>query len=487
MSDRPVKLRIAPSPTGDPHVGTAYIALFNLAFAKQRGGKFIVRIEDTDRVRSTLQSEQAIFDALKWLGFSWDEGPDVGGPHAPYRQSERLDIYKKHVDILLANGKAYWCDCTKERLDAHRKEMEKQKASFIGYDGHCRDRGLTSGLVVRLKVPREEGAQTVFKDGFRGEVVTKNKEFDDQVLMKSDGFPTYHLANVVDDHLMEITHVMRGEEWISSTPKHVILYESFGWQAPDFAHLPLLRNNDKTKVSKRKNPVSLNWFREAGYTPEAMINFLGMMAFTFEDGREKFSMKDFIENFKMERVVLGGPVFDLKKLQNIQGKYLREEKSDADVVKYLKETLFNDAYLEKIVSITKTRFDKSEDFIDLTSYFFTGTVTFDAKDVVIKGKTPKETVAIFESLVEQVDVLVDWRTETVTALLAKVTADQKLGEHDLSSPLRWMMTGKKGSPPIPDVLAVLGRERTRTRIRAALDPLKKLPAPPAQPPAQPAT
>jgi glutamyl-tRNA synthetase len=468
MSDRPVKLRIAPSPTGDP---------------KQRGGKFIVRIEDTDRVRSTLQSEQAIFDALKWLGFSWDEGPDVGGPHAPYRQSERLDIYKKHVDILLASGKAYWCDCTKERLDAHRKEMEKQKASFIGYDGHCRDRALTSGLVVRLKVPREEGAQTVFKDGFRGDVVTKNKEFDDQVLMKSDGFPTYHLANVVDDHLMEITHVMRGEEWISSTPKHVILYESFGWQAPEFAHLPLLRNMDDTKVSKRKNPVSISWFRESGYLPEAMINFLGMMAFTFEDGRETFSMKDFIENFKMERVVLGGPKFDLKKLKSIQEKYLRDT-SDADVVKYLKGTLFTDAYLEKIVNITKTRFAKSDDFIDLTSYFFTGSVTFDAKDVVIKGKTPKETVAILEALVEQVDVLVDWRTETVTTLLAKVTAEHKLGEHDLSGPLRWMTTGKKGSPPIPDVLAVLGRERTRTRIRAALEPLKKLPA---QPPAQPAT
>jgi glutamyl-tRNA synthetase len=487
--DRPVRLRIAPSPTGDPHVGTAYIALFNLAFAKQHGGKFIIRIEDTDRARSTRESEVAIFDALRWLGITWDEGPDVGGPHAPYRQSERLELYKKYGEQLVASGKAYWCTCTPERLEALRKEQEKTKASVRGYDGHCREAGHKEGLVVRLKVPKGNGEKTTFLDAFRGEQVWDNVQVDDQVLMKSDGFPTYHLANVVDDHLMGISHVMRGEEWLSSTPKHVILYGAFGWKPPQFAHLPLLRNADKSKVSKRKNPVSLSWFREVGYLPEAMINFLGMMAFTFEDGREIFSLNDFIQNFKIDRVVLGGPTFDLKKLQSLQGQYLREKKSDGDVVKYLQERLFSAEYLEKIVKITKTRFDKSEDFIDLASYFFTGTVAFDAKDAVVKGKTPKETVELLEGFVEKVDTLFDWNAETVGALLAAYTKERGLGEHDLSGPLRWMLTGKKGSPPIPDVMGVLGRERVRTRIRAALDPLKKLPAPQprASPEKKPAT
>src|ERR1043166_7492567 len=219
-----VRVRTAPSPTGDPHVGTAYMALFNTAFARQRGGKFLIRIEDTDQARSTKASEAAIFDALKWLGFTWDEGPDVGGPHAPYRQSERLPIYKEHGERLFKAGKAYWCDCTKERLDAARKEAAAKKSSFQGYDGHCRDRGLTSGSVLRLKVPRDEGAATEWTDPIRGVIRHEHSTFDDQVLLKSDGFPTYHLAVVVDDHLMEISHVIRGEEWVSSTPKHILLY-----------------------------------------------------------------------------------------------------------------------------------------------------------------------------------------------------------------------------------------------------------------------
>lgn len=481
-SGRTVRVRIAPSPTGDPHVGTAYIALFNLAFAKQRGGQFIIRIEDTDRARSTRESEAAIFDALQWLGIRWDEGPDVGGPCAPYRQSERLDIYQKHVEELIARGHAYWCTCSSERLDALRKEQEKNKASVRGYDGHCREAGHTTGQVVRLKVPKGAGQKTTFVDAFRGEQVWDNIQVDDQVLMKSDGFPTYHLANVVDDHLMGITHVMRGEEWLSSTPKHIILYQSFGWQPPDFAHLPLLRNADKSKVSKRKNPVSLSWFREAGYLPEAMVNFLGMMAFTFEDGREMFSLQDFIENFKIDRVVLGGPVFDLKKLQAFQGRYLREKKTDVEIVQYLKERLFSDEYLAKIVAVTKERFEKSEDFIDLASYFFTGSVSFDVKELVLKDKTPKQCAEIYEELVERIDVLFDWRVETISAALTKFSEDKGLGPKDLYGPLRWMTTGKKGSPPIPDVMAILGRERVRTRIRAVLEPLKKLPAPAATPP-----
>ncbi|MBN2582283.1 MAG: glutamate--tRNA ligase, partial [Planctomycetes bacterium] len=269
-TDRPVRVRIAPSPTGDPHVGTAYIALFNLCFARRSGGKFVLRIEDTDQTRSTPESEQAIFDALHWLGLDYDEGPDAGGPLGPYRQSERLDIYRREVQKLLDSGHAYYCFCTAERLAEVRAGQQERKEK-IGYDGHCRTISLAEAEkraaagephVVRLAVPPE--GETTFHDQLRGPITFQNSTIDDQVLLKSDRFPTYHLANVVDDHLMEITHVCRAEEWITSTPKHVLLYDAFGWQFPEFVHMPLLRNQDRSKISKRKNPTSLNWYREQG-------------------------------------------------------------------------------------------------------------------------------------------------------------------------------------------------------------------------------
>jgi glutamyl-tRNA synthetase len=470
--DRPVTVRIAPSPTGDPHVGTAYIALFNYAFAKQRGGRFLLRIEDTDQARSTKESEVAILAALRWLGIEWDVGPDKPGAYGSMRQSERLPIYKEHVEKLVASGHAYWCDCTKERLDAVNAERRAAKQN-PGYDGHCRELKKTSGAVIRLKVPRGDGAHTVVNDLLRDKAqVFDHHEVDDQVLLKSDGFPTYHLACVVDDHLMEVTHVLRGEEWLSSTPKHVLLYQAFGWEPPKFAHLPLLRNADKSKVSKRKNPVSLSYFRECGYLPDVMVNFLGTMAFTFEDGREIFTLQDFVQHFTLERISLGGPVFDLKKLQWLNGKYLREMRTDAQLAEYASETLFSRAYLERVMSLCKARVDKAEDLVDFAPYFFTNVVTCDPKDLVVKEKTAKESAAILEAFVEAVDTTFDWRSETVSALIARVSQEQKIGDKDLLGPLRWLATGKKGSPPIHDVLAVLGRERTRTRIRAVLAPLK---------------
>ncbi len=284
-----VRTRIAPSPTGDPHVGTAYVALFNYALAQKHGGQFILRIEDTDRERSSPASEAMIFEALRWLGLRWDEGPDVGGPHGPYRQSERTAIYREHAEQLVRGGAAYPCFCTRERLDALREEQKARKANF-GYDGHCRAlpgdeagrrRAAGEPHVVRLAMPR--GGETVVRDLLRGEVRFDNAQVDDQVLLKSDGFPTYHLANVVDDHLMGITHVIRAEEWLSSLPKHVELYRGFGWTEPVFCHLPLLRNADRSKISKRKNPVSLNFYRRAGFLPEAMLNYLALMGWAMPD------------------------------------------------------------------------------------------------------------------------------------------------------------------------------------------------------------
>ncbi|MCI0571331.1 MAG: glutamate--tRNA ligase [Myxococcaceae bacterium] len=484
-ASKPVKVRIAPSPTGDPHVGTAYISLFNYAFAKQRGGKFLLRIEDTDRARSTRQSEEAILASLRWLGFTWDEGPDVGGPSAPYRQSERLPIYREHVEQLVAAGKAYWCSCTEERLAAVRKEQMARKQN-PGYDRHCRTRNpaevraeIEAGAtgVVRLAVPRE--GETVFNDLLRGEIRFANAEIDDQVLLKSDGYPTYHLANIVDDHLMGITHVLRGEEWITSTPKHVLLYQAFGWEMPAFGHLPLLRNADKSKVSKRKNPVSLSYFREAGYLPEALINFLGMMAFTFEDGREMFSLKDFVENFKLERISLGGPVFDLAKLRWLNARYLRERTSDAEWVAYLKDRLFQDEYLTRIVQLVRERVEKSEDFVAYADFFFKGDVTPPAAELMLKDCSKKAVVVLYEELVEKVDTCFDFSASNVEAMMRHFCEQKGVSAKDVFAAVRLMVTGKKATPPLFETMSVLGRERVRTRIRAAIAALKALPEQPA--------
>src|SRR5665213_3471916 len=348
-TEAPIRVRIAPSPTGDPHVGTAYIGLLNYVYAKQRGGKFVLRIEDTDRARFVATSEQMIFDALRWLGLTWDEGPDVGGPYGPYRQSERTEIYRQHAEMLLASGHAYRSFETAEELDAMRKSQLAAKLP-PRYNGAHRELNAAQiaafeaegrPAVVRLKVPAE--GETSFRDELRGAVTFTHNNVDDQVLLKSDGFPTYHLANVVDDHLMQITDVIRAEEWISSTPKHVLLYNAFGWEMPRFWHMPLLRNLDKSKISKRKNPVSLVFYEKSGYLPEAMLNFLGLMGGGMAQPTEEeivskhlntkegdiFSLAEMLEKYDFQRISLGGPVFDLVKLKWLNGEYLRKLTPDA--------------------------------------------------------------------------------------------------------------------------------------------------------------
>jgi glutamyl-tRNA synthetase len=303
----PIRVRIAPSPTGDPHVGTAYIGLINFLYARQRGGQFVLRIEDTDRTRFVSTSEQMIFDALKWVGLAWDEGPDVGGPYGPYRQSERTAIYREHAELLLTNKTAYRCFCTADELEAARQQQIAAKLP-PRYAGTCRNLSpeqieanlaAAKSFVIRMEVPSE--GSTTFTDELRGSITFDHFNVDDQVLLKSDGYPTYHLANVVDDHLMHITDVIRAEEWISSTPKHVLLYQAVGWELPRFWHMPLLRNLDKSKISKRKNPVSLVYYRQAGFLPQALLNFLGLMGGgmpnEINNGTEKFTLAEMIEHF----------------------------------------------------------------------------------------------------------------------------------------------------------------------------------------------
>jgi glutamyl-tRNA synthetase len=487
ISEAPVRVRIAPSPTGDPHVGTAYIGLINYIYARQRGGKFVLRIEDTDRVRFVATSEQEIFNSLKWLGLTWDEGPDVGGPCGPYRQSERSEIYREHCDILLANGTAYRCFCTAEELEAARKQQMAAKLP-PRYPGTCRHltpetaaANLAAGkpFVVRMAVPpraSDATTSTTFRDELRDDITFEHNNVDDQVLMKSDGFPTYHLANVVDDHLMQITDVIRAEEWISSTPKHVLLYRAFGWQQPRFWHMPLLRNLDKSKISKRKNPVSLIYYRQAGFLPEAMINFLGLMGGGMPESTgpvaEKFTLAEMVERFDVKNIRLGGPVFDLTKLKWLNGEYLRALTPE-DFYAALRSTVLSDDYLRQIASLVQTRVETLGEFGNLTHFFFADDVLPTAEVFVPKKRTLEETLAF---AAEQLTVLeaTEWTTTALEQALKKLGEEQTWSVKENFMLLRAIITGSTMSPPLLESMVVFGKARSLDRVRRFLDTQKKL-------------
>jgi glutamyl-tRNA synthetase len=476
---RPPRVRIAPSPTGDPHVGTAYIALFNYVFARRHGGTFVLRIEDTDQERSSRGSEEAILAALRWLGLSWDEGPDVGGPHGPYRQSERLDIYRRELDVLLKNGSAYRCFCTRERLDGLRAQ------GHFGYDGHCRDLSdseIAEKLerqepnVVRLRVPNT--GSTTFVDGLRGEVSIENAQVDDQVLLKSDGFPTYHLANVVDDHHMGITHVIRGEEWISSTPKHVLLYRAFGWDAPEFFHLGLLRNADKSKLSKRKNPVSVLHYRSLGYMPSTFLNFLGNLGFSMPDGRERFAIEDMIEQFDWARVSAGGPVFDPVKLESFNASDLRAMDDDT-LYQRLLEQIFAPERIKPLLHHVRERIHLLDDFVGYASFFFGGSLDY---TLVLDGfqvpkRTATETIEILDSYLQAIEKDAEARSFAAKDLESFTRSFcQRLGwkPKELFSLLRLTVAGRTAAPPLFDTMALCGKDRCRLRLRDVIALLREL-------------
>jgi len=468
-----VRTRIAPSPTGNPHVGTAYMALFNLAFARRNMGSMILRIEDTDRERSTSESESAILDSLRWLGIEWDEGPDKPGKFGPYRQSERLEIHQSIVGRLVEQGDAYPCFCTSERLNQVRKEQIANKET-PRYDRHClnlskeeiekkMDRG--DPYVIRMKVPQE--GECIFTDELRGEVRIDWKQIDHQVLQKSDGYPTYHLANVVDDHMMEISHVIRGEEWISSTPKHILLYQQLGWEIPSFAHLPLLRNPDKSKLSKRKNPTGIFYYRDAGYLPEAMLNYLGMMGYTLPDQREIFSLSELSESFDIKRMSLGGPIFDLAKLKWLNGRYLREKLSEDDVVERLIQWKLNTTKFKNILPHALQRLENFSDFIPLTEFLFNEHPEITLENLI--GKLdPGQAAKLLKICEWELEKVKNWHRDEIFCLfqdLAK-TEEKKLKE---ILPLFFQaMSGKSISLPLFDAMSILGPDLVRVRLRKAL-------------------
>lgn len=494
-SSRPTRVRIAPSPTGDPHVGTAYIGLLNYLFAKQRGGQFVLRIEDTDRTRFVPTSEQMIFDALRWIGLTWDEGPDVGGPFGPYRQSERTEIYREYTEKLLASGHAYRAFETPEELDAERKAQLAAKQP-PKYNGRSRtltaeevEANLAAGkpFTVRLKVPTEgDNTFTIFKDELRGEVRFDHANVDDQVLLKSDGFPTYHLANVVDDHLMGITDVIRAEEWISSTPKHVLLYQAFGWEQPKFWHMPLLRNADKSKISKRKNPVSLNFYRDSGFLPHALLNYLGLMGGGMAQPTEleivskkldmklsdMFSLDDMLARYDFSRISLGGPVFDLVKLKWLNGEYIRKLTPD-EFYAALRQTVFSDAYLQAIAPLVQTRVETLGSFGDMADFFFRDNVVPAESVWLPKKRTPEDTLAFTADLLTTLEALTDWQPATIESAMKQLGEAKGWSVKENFMLLRAILTGSIQSPPLMESLVVFGKARSLDRVRRFLDSQKR--------------
>lgn len=471
-----VRTRIAPSPTGDPHVGTAYIALFNLCFARQHGGEFILRIEDTDQVRSTRESEQQIFDALRWLGIEWNEGPDVGGPHGPYRQSERGDIYKKYATELVENGHAFHCFCTAERLEQVRNEQMANKET-PRYDGHCmhlssdevKNRlAANEPNVIRMKVPSD--GICVVNDMLRGEVEIPWDRMDMQVLMKTDGLPTYFLANVVDDHLMEITHVLRGEEWLPSAPKLIKLYEYFGWKQPELCYMPLLRNPDKSKLSKRKNPTSINFYERMGFLPEAMLNYLGRMGWSMPDEREKFTLAEMVENFDIKRVSLGGPIFDIEKLSWLNGQWIRDL-SVEEFASKVQTWGFNKAYFTKIIPLLQDRVETFSEIVPLADFLFMGGVPIDTTLFENKKLSPEQVRQAMQLLLWKLEALRHWEKDQITLCVQGIADFFEVKFRDIMPMVFVTITGKTSSLPVLDAMEILGPDLSRYRFRQALEAL----------------
>jgi glutamyl-tRNA synthetase len=470
----PVRTRVAPSPTGDPHVGTAYVALVNYIFAKQNGGTFLLRIEDTDRVRSTRESERAILASLRWLGLTWDEGPDIGGPHGPYRQSDRIGIYARYADELLTQDHAFRCFCSPERL-ASMREAQRLAKQPPRYDGHCLklnaaqvDALAAEGVpsVVRLKVP--DFGVCVVHDLRRGPIEFEWHTVDMQVLVKSDGMPTYHLANVVDDHLMRITHVFRGEEWVSSAPKHLLLYEYFGWEAPKLMHLPLLRNPDKSKLSKRKNPTSILFYERMGYLPEALLNFLGLLLVSSAEGEEVMTLDDLGQRFDFATISLGGPVFDVPKLDWLNGRYIREL-GPGELLERAAGWGFAPDRVAKIVELAQPRIERLSDLGELTAFFFAGRISL-TKERLLDTKLPPE-------YLRQALALAMWgldaervfdRSAIERVLKGAATAvGQKF--RDLARVYYVALAGSPTSVPLFESMELLGRDIVRERLRYALE------------------
>lgn len=471
-----IRVRIAPSPTGDPHVGTAYMALFNLIFAKRFGGKFILRIEDTDQTRSRPEYETKIYEALRWAGLTWDEGPDVGGDYGPYRQSERTEIYQKYAYDLLAQGKAYKCFATAEELKEMR-EMSAKLGKKAGYDRRYRNLSpeeietrekAGQPFVIRLKIPLS--GDCVYEDGIKGRITCPWADVDDQVLLKSDGFPTYHLANVVDDHLMKISHVIRGDEWMTSTPKHILLYESLGFEPPQFLHMPLLLGKDGKKLSKRKNPTSIFFYRDSGYLPEAFINFLTLMGYSMPNEKEIYSLAEMIESFDPNRIGTSGAYFDILKLDWLNQQYLIQSIPENKLWERIQAWGFNDAFMNRLMPLCHTRIKNFGEFMELCSFFFVNHIPLEEELLTPAGLTKEQTMLLYQVLIWRLDELENWGRSGIEMACKELCERFGLNLKKTLIPLLYVaITGKKSGAPLFDSFEILGKDRARVRILRAIE------------------
>lgn len=472
MNTFPVRTRIAPSPTGLPHIGTIFQALLDYIIAKQLKGKFILRIEDTDQKRLEPLAEQAVYDALTWVGIHPDESPQVGGAYGPYRQSERLALYQKYAQQLVADDHAYYCFCSPERLASVRDQCQKDGRPPM-YDKLCRslppaearEKAKHEPSVIRLKIP--SATTIVVDDVVRGAISFQSNDIDDQVLLKSDGFPTYHLAVVVDDHLMQISHVIRGEEWLSSAPKHMLLYDCFGWEKPIFFHTPTLRNPDKSKLSKRHGHTSVTWYRSEGILPEALINFLLSIVWTHPEQLDIFSLQDAIELFKFSAVHITGPIVDLAKLRWLNGQYIRQY-SPADFLLLAQPFLPADFPKEKaaeILPLIQERLEQLNQIESLTDFFYRPIEVTTEK---LLAKANSELVMNqLSQTIEQLENLPEWSLEQVEASMRDLQEKNSWLRKQYFMLLRYAITGKTATPPLFETILVMGKSQTTERLSVA--------------------
>ena len=479
-----VRVRFAPSPTGLPHIGNIRTALFNWLFARHHGGKFIVRVEDTDQARLVPGSIEAMLDGLRWLNIDWDEGPEVGGPFGPYFQSERLDIYHDLAERLVSQGNAYHCYCT-QKPPAQDDDNQRDRRVSASADCQCRDltqeeiAKLSSeqeSSVVRFAMPKE--GITRVKDLIRGEVEWRNETLNDFIILKSDGFPTYHLAVVADDHLMEISHVMRAEEWLPSTPRHLQLFEALGFEPPQFAHLPMIMGPDRAKLSKRHGATAIGEYKDAGILPDALLNFMVLLGWSLDDKTDVVTAQTVIENFTLDRITKSSAIFDQDKLQWMNGMYIREltaEQLAGKMVPFLERDLPKDMlpvdqeYLGKIAPLLQERMKSLEESADSTSYFFQANEQFDIDTLVQKGMDRDSTLSALKAAFDDLDSADDYAPDKLEEMLTATGEKLSLSRRQFFGVLRVAATGRAVSPPLFEMMEVLGKDRTVSRVKNALE------------------
>ncbi len=478
-----VRVRFAPSPTGNPHIGNVRTAIFAWLFARRHNGELMIRVEDTDQDRRTEGAVEAMLESLRWVGLHWDEGPDVGGPVAPYVQSERLDLYQSVAEQLIASGQAYRCYCTPERLSSLRKEQEQAGAEVIGYDRRChrlsdaeRARLESEGVasVVRIRMP-DDGV-SVLDDIVFGHLEFENRLTDDFVALKSDGFPTYHLASVVDDHHMGISHVMRGKEWIPSVPRHVQLYAALGWDMPEFAHLPVILAPDRSKLSKRHGAASVWDYRDMGILPEALVNYVALLGWSLDDKSEFFTTRDLIDSFDLHGISRSDAIFDVDKLLWLNGQHIRNSPNGR--IEEALSTFWQQSPPEfdirpdsnrvaEIVPLVRERLKTLNDAAPLVKFVFSNDIPLEPDQVVQRGMDPDGTRRILEASYDGLSAIDDFETESIEGLLRPLASDLDVKVGQLLGTLRAATTGQKVSPPIFESLEVLGRERSLKSIKKA--------------------